>query len=173
MFVTRGCKNSLFDSLSNLDCGQRYKFWIYQSHPMSAPATQNVDSWSRVYFSHGHFCVYLFFCWMVEHFLLCIATRRRDSQGGKPHFDISKDLILLSCRRAMEHLCVLQLETALATLVTTRFTLADRRWRSRYGSSDQCIMNAFRSPEFEVWVFRNGHSDCDDDCRTVVAVTST
>ena len=28
MFVTRGCKNSLFDSLSNLDCGQRYKFWI-------------------------------------------------------------------------------------------------------------------------------------------------
>jgi hypothetical protein len=36
-------------------------------------------------------------------------------------------LILLSCRLAMEHLCVLQLETALATLVTTWFTLADRR----------------------------------------------
>jgi hypothetical protein len=33
--------------------------------------------------------------------------------------DIAKDLILLSCRLAMEHLCVLQLETALATLVTT------------------------------------------------------
>ena len=43
--------------------------------------------------------------------------------------------------------CVLQLETALATLVTTWFTLADRRWRSRYRSSDQCILNAFRSPE--------------------------
>ena len=45
MFVTRGSKNSLcfvFDSLSNLDCG--YKFWICQSHPMSAPATQSVDS---------------------------------------------------------------------------------------------------------------------------------
>ena len=37
--------------------------------------------------------------------------------------DIAKDLILLSCRLAMEHLCVLQLETALATLVTTFFTL--------------------------------------------------
>ena len=56
--------------------------------------------------------------------------------------DIAKDFILLSCRLAMEHLCVLQLETALATLVTTWFTLADRRWRSRYRSSDQCILNA-------------------------------
>jgi hypothetical protein len=41
--------------------------------------------------------------------------------------DIAKDLILLSCCLAMEHLCVLQLETALATLVTTWLTLADRR----------------------------------------------
>ena len=61
--------------------------------------------------------------------------------------DIAKDLILLSCRLAMEHLCALQLETTLATLVTTWFTLADRRWRSRYRSSDQCILNVFRSPE--------------------------
>jgi hypothetical protein len=61
--------------------------------------------------------------------------------------DIAKDLILLSCRLAMEHLCVLQLETSLATLVTTWFTLADRRRRSRYRSSDQCIFNVFRSPE--------------------------
>ena len=33
MFVTRESKNSLFyvfDSLSNLDCGQWYKFWIWQ-----------------------------------------------------------------------------------------------------------------------------------------------
>ena len=37
--------------------------------------------------------------------------------------DIAKDLIFLSFRLAMEHLCVLQLETALATLVTTWFTL--------------------------------------------------
>ena len=41
--------------------------------------------------------------------------------------DIAKDLILLSCRLTMKHLCALQLETALATLVTTWFTLADRR----------------------------------------------
>ena len=61
--------------------------------------------------------------------------------------DIAKDFIFLSCRLPMEQLCVLQLETALATLVTTWFTLADRRWRSRYRSSDQCILNAFRSPE--------------------------
>ena len=61
--------------------------------------------------------------------------------------DMAKDLILLSCRLTMERLCVLQLETALATLVTTWFTLTDRRWRSRYRSSDQCIRNAFRSPE--------------------------
>jgi UDP:flavonoid glycosyltransferase YjiC (YdhE family) len=40
---------------------------------------------------------------------------------------IAKDHILLSCRLAMGHLCVLQLETALATLVTTWFTLTDRR----------------------------------------------
>ena len=46
--------------------------------------------------------------------------------------DIAKDHILLSCRLAMGHLCAWQLETALATLVTTWFTLADRRWRSRY-----------------------------------------
>ena len=38
--------------------------------------------------------------------------------------DIAKDLILLSCRLAMENLCVLQLESALVTLVTTWFTLA-------------------------------------------------
>ena len=45
MFVTRGSKYSLFfvfDSLSNLDCGQWYKFWIYQSHPMNTPTTQKI-----------------------------------------------------------------------------------------------------------------------------------
>ena len=54
MFVTHGSKNSLcfvFDSLSNLDCGQGYQFWICQNHPMSAQATQNVDSRARASFS--------------------------------------------------------------------------------------------------------------------------
>ena len=40
--------------------------------------------------------------------------------------DITKNIMLLSCRLTMERLCVLQLETALATLVTTWFKLADR-----------------------------------------------
>ena len=61
--------------------------------------------------------------------------------------DIAKDHILLSCRLAMKRLSEFQLETTLATLVTTWFTLADRQWRSRYRSSDQCILNAFRQPE--------------------------
>jgi hypothetical protein len=54
----------------------------------------------------------------------------KENQRQKNHIrcfaiDIAKDLMLLSCRLAMELLCVLQLETALATLVTTWFTLAD------------------------------------------------
>jgi hypothetical protein len=59
----------------------------------------------------------------------------RELQTLHPHItcfaiDIAKDFILLSCRLAMEHLCVLQLETALATLVTTWFTLAGLTWKN-------------------------------------------
>ena len=68
---------------------------------------------------------------MVGHFLLRIVTRRRTVKEANHiryfTIDIAKDRILLSCRLAMEYLCVLQLETALATLVTTWFTLVDRR----------------------------------------------
>jgi hypothetical protein len=136
MFVTRGSKNSLFvvfDSLSNFGCGQWCKLWIYQSHPMCWLAGKSIS------FARSFLCPFIF-CWMVGHFLLRIATRRRDSQGGKPHCT----LFLSSC---YENLCVLQLGISLATLVTTWFTLADCRWRSRYRSSDQCILSAFRSPE--------------------------
>jgi hypothetical protein len=35
----------VFDSLSNLDCGQWYKFWIWQSHPMSAPTYCDPQTW--------------------------------------------------------------------------------------------------------------------------------
>jgi hypothetical protein len=38
--------------------------------------------------------------------------------------DIAKDLMLLSCRFSMERLCVLQLETACATLVTAWYAKA-------------------------------------------------
>ena len=44
--------------------------------------------------------------------------------------DIAQYVILLSCRLTMERLCVLQLETSLATLVTTWLMLGDRRWRA-------------------------------------------
>ena len=57
--VSRGSKNSLlyvFDSLSNLDCGQWYKFWICQNYPMSAPATQSVDSRARASFVRSLLC---------------------------------------------------------------------------------------------------------------------
>jgi hypothetical protein len=60
--------------------------------------------------------------------------------------------IPLPCRLDMAHLCVLHLETALATLVTTWFTLADRRWRSRYRSSDQCIFIAEKQQMKGDWV---------------------
>jgi hypothetical protein len=90
-------------------------------------------------------------------------TKKKRSTNGSPLFsllpvkdvnhircfaiDMAIGLILLSCRLTIERLCVLQLETGLATLVTTWFRLTDCRWRSRYRSSDQCIRNAFRSPE--------------------------
>ena len=60
---------------------------ICQSYPSCAPATQGVDPRARASFSQGHGCVYSFFCWMVGHFLLRIVIRRRDSQGGKPHYE--------------------------------------------------------------------------------------
>ena len=151
MFVTHGSKNSLFyvfDSLSNLDCGQWDKFWIWQSHPMSARRHKSL--------THGQERL---FC-MVTSVSIHSFVERLDtfSYVLRPADMTVKEvnhimcfaidiLLLLSCRLAMEHLCVLQLETALAMLVTTWFTLADRRWKSRYRSSDQCILNAFRSPE--------------------------
>ena len=88
MFLTCGSKNSLFfvfDSLSNLDCGQWYKCWIYQMHPMSALATQSVDSRARASFVVWTLLCPFILCWMVGHFPLRIATHRRDSRGGKPH----------------------------------------------------------------------------------------
>jgi hypothetical protein len=148
MFVTHGSKNSLcfvFASLSNLDCGQWYKFWICQSHPMSAPATQSVDSRQECLFRKvTSVSIHSFVEWLDT---FAYVLRPADVTVKEVNHircfavDIAKYLILLSCRLVMEHNCVLQLETALATLVTTWFTLADCRWRSRYRSSDQCILN--------------------------------
>ena len=69
---------------------------------------------------------------MVGHFLLRVL-RPADVKVKEVSYircfaiDIARVLILLSCRLTMERLCVLQLETTLATLVTTWFTLDDRR----------------------------------------------
>jgi hypothetical protein len=84
--------------------------------------------------------------------------------------DIAKDLILLSYRLSMEHLCVLQLETALATLVTTWFTLVDRRWRSRNWKSET-LAKLF--PEPPVVAFRRSKSIKDALVRAAVSRPSS
>jgi hypothetical protein len=61
-------------------------------------------------------------CFTSIPFSQAIRVKRICSTVKLP--SIAKDLILLSCRLAMENLCVLQLESALVTLVTTWFTLA-------------------------------------------------
>ena len=134
MFVTRGSKNSLFyvfDSLSNLDCGQWYQFWIWQSHPMSPPATQSVDSRARAFFFCKVASVFIHsfdecldtFSYILRH---APVTVKEVNHIRRFAIYIAKESILLSCRLAMGHLCVLQLETALATLVTTRLWFTSR-----------------------------------------------
>jgi hypothetical protein len=207
MFVTCGSKNSLFyvfDSLSNLDCGQWYmavgRVWIkwgkgdefrqiskkknvfafkgctcrFKSEAFASfasialrPCDINFGSdkviqwvpWRHKVLTNGQerlfrkvtsVSIHSFVEWLdTFSYVLQPAdvTVKEVNHIRRFAIDIAKDLILLSCRLAMEHLCVLQLETALAMLVTTWFTLADSRWRSRYRSSDQCILNTFRSPE--------------------------
>jgi hypothetical protein len=96
----------------------------------NAPATQSVDSRARASFLYGHFCVHSFFVEWLDTFPYVLrpadVTVKAINHIRCFAIDIAKDFILLSCRLAMEHLCALQLETALATLVTTWFTLADR-----------------------------------------------
>ena len=154
MFVTHGSKNSpfsVFDFLSNLDCGQWYKFWIcqvFQWVPRRHKVLTHVQE--RLFRNVTSVSIHSFVEWLnTFSYVLWPAdvTVKEVNHIRCFAINIAKYLILLSCRLAMEHLYVLQLETALAMLVTTWFTLADRRWRSRYRSSDQCILNAFRSPE--------------------------
>jgi hypothetical protein len=148
MFVTHRSKNSLFyvfDSLSNLDCGQWNKFWIWQRRHKVLTHGQE-----RLFCKVTSVSIHSFVEWLDTFSYLLRPTDvtvKEVNHIRRFAIDIAKDLVLLSCRLAMEHLCMLQLETALATLVTTWFTLADRRWRSRYRSYDQYILNAFRSLE--------------------------
>jgi hypothetical protein len=153
MFVTRGSKNSLFFCLwilfptwivvNDIHFGSTKVIqWVPRRHKMLNPGLlfRMVTSVS----------IHSFVEWLdtFSYVLLPADVTVKEVNHIRCFaIDIANDLMLLSCRLAMEHLCVLQLETALATLVTTWFTLADRRWRSRYRSSDQCIINAFRSPD--------------------------
>jgi hypothetical protein len=116
MCVTRGSKNSLlyvFDSLSNLECGQWYKLWIWQCDPW-VPRRHKV-------LTHGKEClvckvssvsIHSFVEWLDTFSYVLRPGSVTDKEVNHIRcfaIDIAKDLILLSCRLAMEHLCVLQL----------------------------------------------------------------
>jgi hypothetical protein len=156
MFVTRGSKNSLFsvfDFLSSLDCGQWYKSWICQSLPTGKEykifCNVNCKTPNVVYFLDCHVCGSQYVGESVQPFNKRMNWHRSDLTK-KTLLPVSQHFV--SPGHSLEDfgrskIYRLQLETALVTLVTTWFTLADRRWRSRYRSSDQCILSAFSSPE--------------------------
>ena len=153
MFVTRGSQNSLFLSLilfptwivvNNINFGSTKVIqWVPGRHKV------------RLFRKVTSVSIHSFVEWLdtFSYVLRSAGVKVKEVNHIRCFaIDIAKDLMPLSCRLTMERLCALQLETALATLVTTWFTLADRRWRSRYRSSDQCILNAFRSPErYNAW----------------------
>ena len=154
MFVTRGSKNSLFFCLiffptwivvNDINFGSTKVIqWVPRRHKVL------IHGQERLFRKVTSVSIHSFVEWLDT---FSYVLRPADVTVKEVNhircfaIDIGKDVILLSCLLAMEHLCVLQLETSLATLVTTWFTLADRRWRSRHRSSYQCILNAFRSPE--------------------------
>ena len=154
IFVTRGSKNylfSFFDSLSSLDCCQWCEFWIYQSYPMGTLAIQSFDSrQERLFRKVTSVSIHSFVEWFdtFSYVLQPVDVTVKEVNHIRCFgISIAKYRILLSWRLTMERLWLLQLETALATFVTTWFTLAYCRWRSRYHSTDKCILNASRSLE--------------------------
>ena len=134
MLVTRGSKNSLFfvfDSLSNLDCSHDINFgsikviqWVPRRHKVLTHGKE------RLFRKITSVSIHSFVEWLdTFSYVLRPAdvTVKEINHIRCFAIAIAKDRILLSCRLTMERLCVLQLETALATLVTTWYTLADRR----------------------------------------------
>jgi hypothetical protein len=89
---------------------------------MSVPATQSVDSPARASFCKiTYVSIHSFVEWMdtFSYELRLVDVPIKELNHIRRFvIDIAKDLMLLSCRLAMEYLCVLQLEKALATLVT-------------------------------------------------------
>ena len=131
MFVTRGSKNSLFLSLilfptrivvSDINFGStKIIEWVFRRHKV---LTHGQEHLFRKVISVS---IHSFVEWL-ETFSYVLqsadVTVKEVNHIRCFAIDIAKDLMLLSSRLAMEHLCVFQLETALATLVTTWFTLA-------------------------------------------------
>ena len=153
MFVTRGSKNSLFFVYEfSFQLGLWSMIYILDLPKSFNECPGDTKCWLMGFsFVWSLLCpFYSFVEWLDIFSYVLLPAGMTDKEVNHIRcfvIDIANNLILLSCRLAMKHLCVLQLETALVTLVTTWFTLADRRWRTRYHSSDQCILNAFRSPE--------------------------
>ena len=152
MFVTRGSKNSFMSLIlfptyivvNDIHFGSdKVIQWVTRRHKVLTHGQE------RLFCKVTSVSIHSFVEWLdTFSYVLRPAdvTVKEVNHIRRFAIDIAKDLILLSCRLIMEHLRALPLGTALAMLVTTWFTLADRRWRSRYRSSDQCILNAFRSP---------------------------
>jgi hypothetical protein len=147
MFVTRGSRNSLFFVLilfptwivvNDINFGSTKVIqWVPRRHKVLTHGQE------RLFRKATSVSIHSFVEWLDT---FSYVLRPADvSVKEVSHIrclaiDIAKDLILLSCSHAVDHLCVLQLETTLATLVTTWFTLADCRWRSRYRSFDQVFL---------------------------------
>jgi hypothetical protein len=154
MFVTRGSKNSLILSLilfptwivvKDINFGSTKVIqWVPRQHKVLNHRQE------RFFLKVNSVSIHSFVEWLdTFSYVLRPADVTIKEVNHIRYFaiDIAKDLMLLSCRHTMERLCALQFETSFATLVTTLLTLADRRWRSRYRSPDQCILNAYRSSE--------------------------
>ena len=64
-------------------------------------------------------------------FLLCIATRKLTFKEvnhiRRSAIDISNDLILLSCRLAMEHLCVIYMKTEVGILKSVKIPRGNQK----------------------------------------------
>jgi hypothetical protein len=126
MFVTRGSKNFSFLSLilfptwivvNDINFGSTKVIqWVPQRHKVLTHGQE------RLFRKVTSVSIHSFAEWLdtFSYVLRPADVTVKEVNHIKCFaIDIAKGLILLSCRFAMEHLCVLQLETSLATLVTT------------------------------------------------------
>ena len=133
MFVTRGSKISLFYVLilfptwivvNGINFGSdKVIQWVHRRHKVLTHGQE------RLFCKVTSVSIHSFVEWLdAFSYVLWHApvTVKEVNHIRRFAIYIAKDLILLSCRLAMGHLCVLQLETSLATLVTTRLWFTSR-----------------------------------------------